>query len=84
LNHASIEEGNFHDLRRTCLTRWFVNGLTELDVMKLAGHSDFETTHKLYLAVKRDQLVDKARMAAAAAMSNDFGARLARAPIFNK
>jgi len=28
--------------------------------MKLAGHSDFETTHKFYLAVD-DDLLDRAR-----------------------
>jgi integrase len=83
LNGASIDEGQFHDLRRTCMTRWFANGLTEFDVMKLAGHSDFATTHRFYLAVRRD-LVEKARVAAAAAMVNDFGARLARASLEDK
>jgi hypothetical protein len=39
--------------------------------MKLAGHSDFSTTHKFYLRVRQD-LVEKAR---AAAMVNDFGTR---------
>jgi len=76
---AGIERGEFHDLRRTCLTRWFENGLTEYDVMKLAGHSDFDTTHRFYLAIRRD-LLERARSATAAAMSNDFGAHLARAP----
>lgn len=83
LKRASIDEGQFHDLRRTCMTRWFANGLTEFDVMKLAGHSDFTTTHRFYLAVRHD-LVEKARVAAAAAMTNDFGAHLARAPIYDK
>lgn len=83
LKRASIEYGKFHDLRRTCLTRWFANGLSEFDVMKLAGHSDFATTHKFYLAVRQD-LVEKARTAATAAMSNDFGTHLARAPVLNK
>lgn len=32
--------------------------------MKLAGHADFKTTHKYYLAV-RDDLVDRARLATA-------------------
>jgi len=59
------------------------NGLTEFDVMKLAGHSDFATTHRFYLAVRRD-LLEKARTASVAAMSNDFGAHLALAPVFNK
>lgn len=78
IERADIGKGEFHDLRRTCLTRWFANGLMEFDVMKLAGHSDFETTHKFYLAVRRD-LVEKARAATAAAMVNDFGTHLARA-----
>ena len=77
LKGASIDEGKFHDLRRTCLTRWFANSMTEFDVMKLAGHSDFSTTHRFYLAVRQD-LLEKARTASVAAMSNDFGARLYR------
>ena len=32
--------------------------MSEYDVMKLAGHSDFRTTHKYYLVVKAD-LVDR-------------------------
>ena len=48
--------------------------------MHLAGHSDFQTTHKFYLAV-RDDLVQRARLASAAAMGQDFGTRLARVPI---
>ena len=38
--------------------------MTEYDVMKLAGHSEFTTTHKYYLAV-RDDLIDRARLAKA-------------------
>jgi integrase len=79
LDRAGIGEGEFHDPRRTCLTRWFSNGLAEYDVMNLAGHTDFETTHNFYLGVRED-LLDRARVATAAAMSTDFGAHLARAP----
>jgi|GEM_PF-6436085 len=32
---AQIEGGEFHDLRRTCLSRWLTNGLTECDVARL-------------------------------------------------
>ena len=39
LSRAGIEQGKFHDLRRTCLTNWFFHGLSEYDVMKVAGHS---------------------------------------------
>jgi len=49
IKRASIESGEFHDLRRMCLTRWFQNGLSEFDVRKLADHSDFETNHRFYL-----------------------------------
>lgn len=80
LNRVSIDQGEFHDLRRTCMTRWFANGLTEFDVMKLAGHSDFGTTHRFYLKARRD-LLEKARVATAAAMSKDFGAHLAPPPM---
>lgn len=60
LHKAHIEEGQFHDLRRTAICNWFREGLRELEVMRLAGHSDFKTTHKYYLRVC-DDLVDRAR-----------------------
>jgi integrase len=80
LERAAIENGEFHDLRRTCLSRWLANGLTEYDVMQLAGHSEFSTTHRFYLAVRSD-LIDRARAATVAAMGASFGTRLARAPV---
>jgi len=80
LKRAEIEKGEFHDLRRTALSRWFANGLSEYDVMNLAGHADFETTHRFYLAVRTD-LIDRARAATTAGMGTSFGARLARAGI---
>jgi integrase len=80
LERAEIEDTEFHDLRRTCLSRWLANGLTEYDVMQLAGHSEFSTTHRFYLAVRSD-LIDRARVVTVAAMGADFGARLARAPV---
>jgi len=49
---ADIKQGKFHDLRRTCLSNLFFHGLSEYDVMKVAGHSSFETTHNFYLAVR--------------------------------
>ena len=80
LKLADIEEGEFHDLRRTCLSRLFVNGMSEYDVMKIAGHSDFSVTHRFYMAVRTD-LVNRARAATKAAMKADFGTHLARAPL---
>jgi hypothetical protein len=35
--------------------------MTEYDVMALAGHSDFATTHKFYLAVA-DDLIERAHV----------------------
>ena len=43
---------------------WFANGMSEHDVMVLAGHSSFATTHEFYLAVAND-LVHRARVATA-------------------
>ena len=43
---------------------WFANGMSEYDVMILAGHASFATTHKFYLAVA-DDLVHRARVATA-------------------
>ena len=64
LRKAGVEKGTFHDMRRTAITMWFANGMSEHDVMVLAGHSSFATTHVFYLAVA-DDLVDRARVASA-------------------
>ncbi len=79
LAHAKIDQGEFHDLRRTCLTRWLCNGLSEYDVMTLAGHANFETTRQFYLAVREDLLKD-ARAVSAKVMNGNFVAHLLRAP----
>jgi len=59
---AKIKKGKFHDCRSTALSNWLAQGLSEYEVMRLAGHSSFETTHRFYLAIKNDYL-DKARKA---------------------
>ena len=56
------KKGKFHDCRSTALSNWFAQGLSEYEVMKLAGHSSFSTTHRFYLSIKTDFL-DKARQA---------------------
>ena len=61
---AGVKTGTFHDIRRTVISMWFANGMSEYEVIRLAGHSDFTTTHKFYLAVA-DDLVDRARVATA-------------------
>ena len=64
LRKAGVEEGQFHDLRRTAICNWFREGLKEFEIMRLTGHATFATTHKYYLRV-RDDLVDRAREATA-------------------
>ena len=59
---AGVQAGTFHDLRKTAITDWLYQDLSIYDVMKLAGHSKFETTYKFYLQVK-DGLLDRARRA---------------------
>jgi len=51
LERAHVKDGQFHDLRKTALSNWLASGMSEYDVMRLAGHSSFSTTHRFYLAV---------------------------------
>ena len=71
LANAGVKKGTFHDIRRTTITNWFYQGLSIYDVMKLAGHSKFETTYKFYLQVK-DGLLDRARKATTHAVSPEL------------
>ena len=71
-----MKKDTFHDFRRTALSNWFANGMSEYDVMVLAGHSNFDTTHQFYLAVASD-LVARARRIQADVLSQNlvhFGA----------
>ena len=72
-------EGQFHDLRRTRLTRWLTDGLTEYDAMNLAGHADFETTRRFYLSVRQD-LLEHARTVNAKVIPAEFVANLLQVP----
>ena len=54
-----MASGTFHDLRRTCLSNWIVQGLSLHEVKELAGHAGIETTDRFYLAVRKD-VVDRA------------------------
>jgi len=75
---AGIETGTFHDLRRTCLSNWIVQGLSLHEVKDLAGHASIETTERFYLAVRKDVL-ERARAASEASGKGQFVARLLRA-----
>ncbi len=81
LKQAGVKHGEFNDLRRTAICNWFAEGLTEYEVMKLAGHADFKTTHKYYLKVHDG--MDRAREASTKVMRRNlahFGTRPFSAP----
>ncbi len=75
---AGIHTGTFHDLRRTCLSNWIVQGLSLHEVKELAGHAGIETTERFYLAVRKD-ILDRARAASEASRKGQSVARLLRA-----
>jgi len=79
LGQAGIDRGTFHDLRRTCITNWFAYGLSEFEVMIMAGHASFETTRRFYMAVRKD-ILERARKASAQALEAISVARALRAP----
>ena len=74
LKRAGVRTGQFHDFRRTALSNWLTNGMSTFDIMRLAGHSSFDTTYRFYVAVA-DDLNDRAR----AATTDGIGKNLARA-----
>jgi integrase len=74
---AHVDKGTFHDIRKTAITDWFRQGLSEYDVMTLAGHANFATTHKFYLAVA-DDLIDRARQATSHQVSQELLQRCCR------
>lgn len=76
---AGIASGTFHDLRRTCLSNWIIQGLSLHEVKELAGHAGIETTDRFYLAVRKD-VVNRARAASEASRKGDSVAQLLRAP----
>ena len=74
---AHVDKGTFHDIRKTAITQWFRQRLSEYDVMTLAGHANFGTTHKFYLAVA-DDLIDRARQATTHQVSQELLQRCCR------
>jgi integrase len=77
-DRVGIRTGTFHDLRRTCLSNWIVQGLSLHEVKELAGHASIETTERFYLAIRKDVL-DRARAASEASRKGQSVARLLRA-----
>jgi len=78
LKKAGIEDVAFRALRSTCITEWFEKGLLPHEVQKLAGHADIRTTMHYYVGI-RESLIDRARGASSAALSEDSSALSVRA-----
>ncbi len=51
---AGIEDLHFHDLRRTAITRWILQGQPIALAGKIAGHTNIETTMKHYTSADAD------------------------------
>lgn len=51
---AKIEDLHFHDLRRTAITRWILQGNPIALAGKIAGHTNIETTMKHYTSADAD------------------------------
>ena len=73
LAKARVKGGTFHDFRRTAICNWLYEGMSEYEVMRLAGHADFKTTHRFYLHIS-DTAINRARQAS----SRSIGKKLLR------
>jgi len=51
---AGIDDLHFHDLRRTAITRWILQGQPIALAGKIAGHTNIETTMKHYTSADAD------------------------------
>ena len=76
---AKVENATFHDLRATCITEWFEQGLMPHEVQRLAGHSSIETTMKYYVGY-RQGLIDRARAASSSALKSKSVANVLQMP----
>lgn len=72
---AGIDNVTFHDLRATCVTEWFEQGLMPHEIQRLAGHSSIETTMKYYVGY-RETIIYRARQASSAALNGKSAANL--------
>ncbi len=72
---AGILDGTFHDLRATCITEWFENGMMPNEVQRPAGHSSIDTTTNYYVGI-REAMIDRARQASSAALDDKKWCRL--------
>ena len=72
---ARVADVAFHDLRATCITEWFEQGMMPHEVQRLAGHASIETTMKYYVGI-RESMLGRARAASTKALSANSVANL--------
>ena len=65
---AGVEDVTFHDLRATCITEWFEQGMMPHEVQRLAGHASIETTMNYYVGI-RESMINRAREASSTSSS---------------
>lgn len=53
LSRAGLPVGEFHSLRKSCITNWLDAGVAPHVVQKMAGHASIETTIKHYSKMRR-------------------------------
>ena len=80
---AGVEGVTFHDLRATCITEWFEQGMMPHEVQRLSGHASIDTTVKYYVGI-RESMIDRAREASSAALDDKSWCRLVQDPQNNK
>lgn len=56
LADAGLPDIGFHDLRRTCVTLLLVEGIPEVIVMRIMGHSQIATTMDIYARAQLDHM----------------------------
>ena len=76
---AAVEGVTFHDLRATCITEWFEQGMMPHEVQRLAGHSSIDTTMNYYVGI-RESMIGRARVASSAALNDKKWCRLVQGP----
>ena len=59
---AGLHVGEFHALRKSCVTNWLTDGIPPHEVQRWAGHADITTTMKYYAKLDTTAM-DRARKA---------------------
>ncbi|MCP4589858.1 MAG: site-specific integrase [bacterium] len=75
---AGVPVGEFHWLRKSCITRWLEDGVRPHETQQFAGHSDIQTTIRYYSKV-RGKGMESARTSSAKYVPGGRALRKSRA-----